>query len=225
MSRDLRLAAVASTGGAVLNETLRHPGVREAVRVVITDQPCAAEAKVQAHGVRVVRFDERDPERFCARLLELCQSEQIDHVLSYYTQFYSATFRAAYRDRIVNFHPSLLPAFKGMDGFGDTLAYRARLAGNTVELIDQVMDEGKILMQTVFPVDADAPPAAARHRLFVQQCRALIQTVQWLREDRVVVSGRQVTIRGARFDDPEFSPALDFDEARRWTPPEPESLG
>ena len=222
MTRDLRLMAVASTGGAVLNETLKHPLVRRSVRLLVTDRACEAEAKAAAHGVPCRRIAEDDPGRFCAQLLAVCREEQIDYVISYYTRFYSQAFRDAYRDRIVNFHPSLLPAFKGMDGFGDTLAYHARLAGNTVEFIDQVMDEGKIILQTVFPVDPGVPVESLRHRVFVQQCRALIQVVSWLSQDRIRVRGREVLVSGARYEDPEYSPALDVDEARRWTPPAPQ---
>jgi phosphoribosylglycinamide formyltransferase-1 len=225
LSRALRLAAVASTGGAVLNETLKHPLVRASVTVLVTDRACEAEGKASAHGLRVVRIPEQDPETFCAGLLDVCRSERIDYILSYYTRFHSADFREAYRDRIVNFHPSLLPAFKGMDGFGDTLDYGVRFGGNTVEFIDQVMDEGKIILQTTFPMDANTSPEMNRHTLFVQQCRALIQVVRWLVDDRIIVDGRCVTVRDARFDDPQYSPALDFDDARLWSVPPPERVG
>ncbi|MCI4351753.1 MAG: DegT/DnrJ/EryC1/StrS family aminotransferase, partial [Thermoplasmata archaeon] len=112
-------------------------------------------------------------------------------------------------------------AFKGADGFGDTIAYPARFAGNTVEFIGDVMDEGKIIMQTAFPVDERAPVAHTRHQVFVQQCQALIQVAHWLQEGRVCVDGRRVIVAGARFDHPSFSPAIDSSDARGWRPPCP----
>ena len=90
---------------------------------------------------------------FCEHLLAYLQQNEIDYIFSYYTNFYSQKLRDAYQDRIINFHPSLLPAFKGLDGFGDTVAYFSRFTGNTVEFIDQAMDEGKIIMQTACPLD------------------------------------------------------------------------
>jgi len=153
-------------------------------------------------------------------LLKYVQEHQIHYIFSYYTNFYSKQFRDAFRDRIVNFHPSLLPAFKGMDGFGDSVAYHARFVGNTVELIDEVMDEGKIVMQTVCPLDWNEPIASARHKVFVQQCKAVLQVARWLYDDRITVEGRRVLISDARFDDPHFSPALDYHAAvefnKRW---------
>ena len=145
----------------------------------------------------------------------------IDYVFSFYTSFFSADFREAYRDRILNFHPSLLPAFKGMDGFGDTVRYPARFAGNTVEFIADVMDEGKIVMQTACPVDPGAPTELIRHQVFVQQCKALLQVARWLQEGRIEVEGHRVNVTGATYGCASFSPALDNDEIAQWCPPDP----
>ena len=143
---------------------------------------------------------------------------EIDYVISYYTNFYSKQLRDAYLDRILNVHPSILPAFKGMDGFGDNVLYHAKLVGNTVEFIADVMDEGKIIMQTAYPYATTVPLAVVGHRVFVQQCKALLQVTKWLTEGRVVVAGRCVSIAGATFDGPEFSPALDFTDAIELSP-------
>jgi len=205
---------VSSTAGSVMNRVLENEFLRRVTHSVVVDRPCAAKASAEAHGIPVREYDlEHDVDRFCDHLLDYVKANEIDYVISYYTNFYTQKFRDAFRDRIVNFHPSLLPAFKGMDGFGDTIAYHAKLAGTTVELIDQVMDEGKIVMQTVCSVDTNIPVERVRHKVFVHQCQALLQVLEWLYEDRIKVDGRQVSIVGATFDDGCFSPALDFDEA------------
>ncbi len=216
----LKLVAVVSTGGAVLNEVLGSGFFRERVHSVVSDRPCEGEAKAAAHGVPVHAFHDPDPETFSARLRTHLDENGIDYVVSYYTNFFSQALRDAYRDRLINLHPSVLPAFKGMDGFGDTVKYHARFAGNTVEFIDQVMDEGKMILQTVCPLDPE-DVAGTRHTVFVHQCRALLQVVRWLEEDRIRVDGRRVTVAGARYDQPMFSPSLDSEEAIRWTPPSP----
>jgi len=129
--------------------------------------------------------------------------------------------RGDYRDRIVNLHPSLLPAFKGLDGFIDAYNCGARFFGCTVELVDQRMDEGKIVLQASRPLDRSVDIRVLRHSIFVQTCKAALQTARWLWEGRVRVAGRSVTIEGANFTDPEFSPALDFDDAKRLEIPFP----
>jgi phosphoribosylglycinamide formyltransferase 1 len=219
--RHPRCAIVASTAGSVMNVALGDPFFRKLIAGVVCDQPCAAATRAGEHGVPVQVFAEPDAEAFGQRLLAWLRDQQIDYVFSFYTQFYSLSVRQAYSDRIFNFHPSLLPAFKGMDGFGDGRRHGALFLGSTVELIDQAMDEGKIVLQTVFPHDPQAPIELARHRLFVQMCKSLLQVARWLAEDRIVVNGQHVTIRGARFDDAEFAPAVDDPAAKALDVPFP----
>lgn len=222
--RDMRFVVVASTNGSVMNQCLSVPFFRRAVHSVITDRPCLAEEKAKAHGAKVVRLHSIDNDSFCERLLDYLSENRIDYVLSFYTNFYSKPLRDAWHDRIVNLHPSILPAFKGMDGFGDQIAYHSPFIGSTVELIDEVMDEGKIVMQALFPRDPAVSVARLRHRLFVQQCRCLLQVVHWLAAGRVLVQGGRVVVADARHDSPEFSPALDADDALAMDVPEPEGL-
>lgn len=219
-NEQLRFAIVASTSGSVMDNVLHDPFLRERVQLVVVDRQCAALEKARAHGVESVLLDRPSVEAFCDDLLARFRHERIDYVLSYYTDFYSERFRRAYANRIINFHPSVLPAFKGIDGFAAAVAYPARLTGNTVELIENVMDEGKIVMQTVCPIDLNQPIEATRHRVFVQQCKALLQVVRWLQDGRISVSGRTVSVRGAAFDDIEYSPAIDSSEVVAWTVPE-----
>jgi phosphoribosylglycinamide formyltransferase-1 len=208
-----RFIFVVSTAGSVMDHVMESPTLRRVVHSVVADRPCPAVEKAARHGLPVQVFDEPDSSAFCSRLRGYLGQHAIDYVISFYTQFYSAEFRDAYRDRIINFHPSLLPAFKGMDGFGDGCAYHAKIIGTTVEFIKDVMDEGKIIMQTACPMDPDAGLAAMRHRIFVQQCRSLVQVVSWLVQGRVKITGDHVAILGATYHSPEFSPALEFHEA------------
>jgi phosphoribosylglycinamide formyltransferase 1 len=211
--KPLRCVATASTGGSVLDHCLRSPFFRSLIHSVVTDRDCGALEKAAAHGVPAVTFAEADTDRFSDRLLPYLREHAVDYVFSFYTGFYGEALRRAYTDRIVNLHPSLLPAFKGNDAWFYQVPYGARFAGNTVELIHERMDEGKIVLQTSCPWDANQPPAHTRHRVFVQQCQALLQVARWLAEDRIRTDGARVHVTSARFDSHEFSPALDFAEA------------
>ncbi|WP_221896975.1 formyltransferase family protein [Bathymodiolus japonicus methanotrophic gill symbiont] len=143
----------------------------------------------------------------------------MDYVFSFRTSFYSVAFRKAYADRIINLHPSLLPAFKGNDGWIYVRAYGVRFVGSTVEFIYERMDEGKIILQTICPWDANQPADFTRHRLFVQQCQSLLQVARWLYEQRISVDGHRVMIQNACYDSQEFSPALDYLEAVQYSHP------
>jgi phosphoribosylglycinamide formyltransferase-1 len=219
--RDLRFAMVVSTSGSAMNEVLKSEFFRSRVHRVVVHDAGPAHDNARRHGVTTTIVPQEDVESFCAEILILFQSDEIDYVFSFYTEFFSTEFRRAYQDRVLNFHPSLLPAFKGMDGFGDTVRYPARFAGNTVELIADAMDEGKIVMQTVCAVDPGAPTELTRHDVFVQQCKALLQTAHWLQEGRITVEGHRVSVAGASYHCASFSPALDSVEAIAWSPPDP----
>ena len=221
MTGALRFAFVSSSAGSIMDKTLDNQLVRGLTHSVVCDRVCAAMERAREHGVPVEVIPEVEADAFSERLLTYLGRHRIDYVFSFYTAFYSPALRDAYRDRIFNFHPSLLPAFKGMDGFGDGLQYGVKILGSTVELIDRVMDEGKIVMQTLFARDEAASAARLRHRLFVQQCQSLLQVARWLADGRLRVEGRHVLVDGAQFGDPEFSPALDWEEAARWTTPFP----
>lgn len=224
IGNDLRFAIVVSTRGSVMNEVLKDGYFRSRVQLVVTDHVGEAYEKARTHSVPARNLEATGSDEFCERLLPLLTDNHIDYVFSFYTEFYTAEFRSVFQDRILNFHPSLLPAFKGMDGFADTVAYGARFAGNTVEFIADVMDEGKIIMQTACPVDPARPVRQTRHLVFVQQCRALLQVARWLQEGRIETVGHRVVVAGATFDDGMFSPALDCVEAASWTPPDPDGV-
>jgi phosphoribosylglycinamide formyltransferase-1 len=204
-----RCVVTASSGGAVLNECLRHAPFKAFVHSVVCDRACDAADKARAHGIPVQVFSEPDGERFCDRLLDYLQAHEIDYVFSFYTRFYSERIRRAYADRLVNLHPSLLPAFKGNDAWEYVKAYGVRFAGSTVEFVHERMDEGKIILQTVCPWDARQPASFTRHRIFIQQCKSLLQVARWLADGRIRTTGCRVEVRDARFDSAEFSPALD----------------
>ena len=74
------------------------------------------------------------------------------------------------------------------------------------------MDTGEIVLQTAFPVDADADPVAVRHQVFEDQCRSFVQLVHWLEEGRLGAA----PVRGAR-----FVPALEHPEAIGLEVPQP----
>jgi phosphoribosylglycinamide formyltransferase-1 len=108
-----------------------------------------------------------------------------------------------------------------MTGFDNAVAYNCKIVGSTIEFVREAMDEGAIIAQTACPVDWNQDLSITRHRIFVQQCRSILQTVRWIVDDRIRVNGNQVLIESATYGSSEYSPALDFDQAIRWEIPMP----
>jgi phosphoribosylglycinamide formyltransferase-1 len=208
-----RLAIVASTGGAVLGRLLQVPSFRASIVTVVADRECGAIDKAASMGVPTAVLPSADGRGFSDALLAHFDEVGVDYAVLFYTRRLEGRLLELYRDRILNLHPSLLPAFKGLTAFDDALAAGVTITGATIHLIDEDLDAGKIVLQSAITVDPAVSRAELRHRLFVQQCKSLLQVVAWIRQGRLDAGGGHVTIAGASYADGEYSPALDDDEA------------
>ena len=105
------------------------------------------------------------------------------------------------RHRVLNIHPSLLPAFGGKGMYGHhvheaVLAYGARVTGCTVHFADDTYDTGPILVQRCVPVkDGDTPDTLAA-RVFQAECEAYPEAIRLIAEGKVTVQGRRVVVSG-----------------------------
>lgn len=211
--RALRLVIVVSTGGSVMNALLANSFFRRQVFSVVSDRECAAIERAECHGVPTAVMRHERNEEFSANLQEYLHENKVDYVVSFFTRLFVGELVTAYKDRIINLHPSLLPAFKGLDGFGDTMRSGVRYLGTTIHFVDEQMDEGKVIIQSICPLNPRRPVESSRHIVFQQQCKSLLQVVKWLSEDRVCPTETGVEVIGATYADLEFSPSLDFPEA------------
>lgn len=210
-----RLVVLASTGGSVYRAVARHSRLfRESVALVVSDRDCGAiEAAGEfGHRARVVPWEGR--EAFGGELLRLLVSERADACVSFFTRLLGGAVLNGYRGWLVNLHPSILPACPGRHGFEDTLRSGSRFVGSTLHLIDAGMDTGRPVIQACIPRDPRLSSRELRHRVFVQQCRSLIQFVHWLDQGRLARDAcGEIRVAGAGWDAGEFSPNLDAAEA------------
>ncbi len=120
-------------------------------------------------------------------------------VLAGFDRILSADWVRAYPQRIINIHPSLLPAFAG--GINpkpqqDALAAGVKIAGCTVHLATDEVDAGPIIAQAAVPVLADDTVASLAGRILAQEHRLLPRVVQWFAEERVRVERNRVHVAG-----------------------------
>lgn len=209
----MRFVIVISTGGSVINQLFHNDFFKSRIHSVVSDRACPAIGKSAAHDVRTTIIDEPDKAAFSDDVLEYLKQHSADYVISFFSKLFVGELLKEYRDRIVNLHPSLLPSFKGLHGFDDAIAYGVRFVGSTIHLIDENMDEGRIIQQTSTRVDKTRSIAFTRHRIFEQQCKSLLQVMKWIEDDRLSINGKYVEVKDATFGSEEFSPELDFDQA------------
>lgn len=213
------IALICSTGGSVISRVADYdPNFRAAVSLVVSDRSCGAEAIAEKLSVPLVRLEERDGEAFSDHLLNLLTEYGIDYACLFFTRMLHGRLLETFASRLINFHPSLLPANPGLHGFEDTLASGALLYGSTVHFADTGMDSGPVIQQTFAPLTPDSIRGQElRHRLFHQQCASLSQVVSWALEGRLIrTAGRRVVIPDARYDAIDgFIPALESDISRQ----------
>jgi phosphoribosylglycinamide formyltransferase-1 len=107
----------------------------------------------------------------------------------------SAAFVQAFPHRVLNIHPSLLPAFPGLDAQRQALEHGVKITGCTVHLVDEFLDSGPILMQSAVPVLDDDTVEALSLRILAQEHLIYPRAIQYLVEKRVTLQGRRALIR------------------------------
>ena len=139
------------------------------------------------------KLDEDAEQAFVKRLTEA----QVDLIiLAGFMRILKGEFLRAFANRVVNIHPSLLPAFPGLEAWKQALDYGVKVTGCTVHFVDQGIDSGPILGQETVPVLSDDTAATLHERVQQAERRLYPQVVRELAEGRVTVNGRQTVIAG-----------------------------
>lgn len=212
----VRLVVVVSGNARLVDVGLRHDElIRTQLESMVSDRECPAEDVARSHGVAVTRIAESDNRSFSDALLAHCEAISAEYIVLLFNRLLTGPLLERYRHRILNFHPSLLPAFKGLHAVEEALSSGVRYIGTTVHFIDDQMDQGHIILQTIQARDPEAGRAKIGDRQFQQMCKAFIQVCHWIQDGRLRVRDGAVEVIGGRFDDLEFSPALDAPEAIR----------
>ena len=137
-------------------------------------------------------------EAFDAALIEAIDAVVPDFiVLAGFMRVLTEQFVARYSKRIVNIHPSLLPAFPGLNTHRQALAAGVKIHGATVHFVTPRLDHGPIIIQAAVPVLPTDDEATLALRVLAQEHRIYPQALRWLAEDRVVFAENAVVgIRG-----------------------------
>ena len=173
-----RVAVLASGTGTNLQALLDHPRIGPTVALVVSARSDAgALDRGRARGVETLVLEPRafgTRSAHDAALLDALRAHVVDVVvLAGYMRLVGPQVVSAYRGRIVNVHPALLPAFPGASAVADALAHGVRITGVTVHLVDEEIDHGPILAQEAVPIVEDDTVATLTARLHEVEHRLL----------------------------------------------------
>jgi phosphoribosylglycinamide formyltransferase 1 len=199
-----KIVVLASGSGTNLQAILDQLHGREGIAVVGVGSDKPAAQALERAGVAGVEAATFPPEDFADReARDASMADWIERrgadlvVLAGYMQLLSPAFVARFRNRVVNIHPALLPAFPGLDAIGQALAAEVDTTGVTVHFVDEGVDTGPPIVQREVPVPADRDRAAleeaihaVEHELYPEAIRMIARgTVRIDADDqRVVVS-------------------------------------
>ena len=201
---ELKIAVLVSGSGTNLQTLIEQLHQDETsgieIAVVISDRrkayalTRAAFADIPTHVVRTQDFENRvnfDAE--ISRLIEHYAAELI--VLAGFMKLFQSPFVRKYENRIINVHPTLLPAFPGAHPVTDTLAYGVKIAGVTVHFVDEGVDSGPIIAQTAVPVLDTDDEESLHDRIQVEEHQLYPKVIKWYAQGKLKVEGRKVIVK------------------------------
>jgi phosphoribosylglycinamide formyltransferase-1 len=194
-----RVAVLASGSGTNLQALLDDAHVGSHVALVVSDRSDAvALDRARSRGVETLVLEPRSFPTRAAHddaLVDALRSFEIDVVvLAGYMRIVGADVVSAFGDRIVNVHPSLLPAFPGATAVADALAHGVRVTGVTVHLVDEEVDHGPILAQEAVTIADDDTVASLTERIHEVEHRLLPAVTAALLDGGVGVGRGRVSV-------------------------------
>jgi phosphoribosylglycinamide formyltransferase 1 len=202
----LRVGILISGRGSnmrALIEACASSGYPAEIVVVISNVPEAPGlARAAAAGIATLVIDHKayiERSAFDDALHAALLSRKVDLIcLAGFMRLLTEAFVGRWHDRLVNIHPSLLPAFRGLRVHERVIQCGARFSGCTVHFVRPAMDDGPIIVQAVVAVHADDDPERLAARVLAKEHRIYPLAVRLIAEGRARVVAERVVITGAR---------------------------
>lgn len=173
------------------------------VGVVISDNPHAPalawlkDTRIPVLCIERSSFSSRD--QFEAALVTALTRYKVELVvLAGFMRLLSPLFLAQFNGRVMNVHPSLLPAFPGLNAHQQALDYGVRVSGCTIHFVDAGMDSGPVIMQQAVPVLAEDTVESLAQRILEEEHKLYPLAISLYQQGRLKICGRQVRIAPER---------------------------
>jgi phosphoribosylglycinamide formyltransferase 1 len=153
--------------------------------------------KARARGIetRVIPSKGLEREAYDKLVVAALQERNVDLVcLAGYMRLLSPHFVKAFHNRILNIHPSLLPAFPGLESQRQALEHGAKFSGCTVHFVDENLDAGPIVLQAVVPIEDRDTPETLAEKILREEHRIYSEAVRIVLEGRYRLEGRRVLV-------------------------------
>jgi phosphoribosylglycinamide formyltransferase-1 len=165
------------------------------IAIVISNKPDAPGLeRAKARGIAALAIASKGLEReaYDRKVVAVLQEQKVDLIcLAGYMRLLSPFFIAAFPQRILNIHPSLLPSFPGLESQKQALDYGVKFAGCTVHFVDENLDAGPIVLQATVPVLDQDDEHALSERILKEEHRIYTEAVRIILEGKYSIVGRR----------------------------------
>lgn len=196
-----KLAVLASGRGSnfvAIHNAIERGDIDAEIEILITNKPSAGVVDIakkrninvqviESKGLPAGEFDEKAVKLLTERGIELV-------ILAGFMRIVGKPLIEAFPLRIINIHPSLLPAFKGLDAQKQALEYGAKLAGCSVHFVDEGVDTGPIILQRAVPVADDDTVDTLSERILAEEHLIYPEAVKMFVDERLHIDRRKVLI-------------------------------
>ena len=208
MSTSIRLGILASGTGSnvdAIADAIADGRLKAEISVLVCNRPQAAvTGKAELRGIRIAQLNHANyasREDFDSAVADILHQHAVELVvMAGFDRLVTPSLLSRFPRRVINIHPGLLPAFKGLDAQGQAAEYGVKLAGATVHIVDEKVDHGPIVIQSAVPVFADDDAESVRLRILAREHEIYPYAIQLFAENRVHIEGRSVSIDGSRND-------------------------
>jgi phosphoribosylglycinamide formyltransferase-1 len=203
--KKVKLAVLVSGRGSNLQaiiDNIERGTLSAELAVVISDQTDAyALERARKHNIPAVPVGTKGHkgkrDEYDALLVRELQRRNVELVcLAGFMRIITPTLIKAFPNRILNIHPSLLPAFPGLHVQKKAIEHGAKFSGCTVHFVDDGMDTGPIIIQAVVPILDDDTEDSLSERILKQEHKIYSRAIQLYAEGRLTVRGRRVFVSG-----------------------------
>ena len=199
----LKLGVLISGNGSNLQSIIDHiekGSLKAVIKIVISNNPDALGLKrAEKHGIPCVvlkNSDFKSKEDFDLKLIKTLKDNGVDLVvLAGFMRIISPAFLKAFTHKIMNIHPALLPSFPGLHGQKQAVDYGVKFSGCTVHFVDEGVDTGPVIIQSVVPVLDDDTEESLAARILKEEHKIYPRAIQLFADGKIEIKGRKVYIK------------------------------
>jgi phosphoribosylglycinamide formyltransferase-1 len=202
----LKLGVLISGNGSNLQsiiDNIEKESLKAIIKIVISNNPDALGiTRAKKHGIQISvlkNADFKSKEDFDSELIKILKKNDVELViLAGFTRILTSGFLKTFPHKIMNIHPAMLPSFPGLHGQKQALDYGVKFTGCTVHFVDEGVDTGPIIIQSVVPVHDDDTVETLAARILKEEHRIYPQAIQFYAEGRLVIKDRKVNLKSSK---------------------------